>query len=66
MFKVNNKDTRTWRRSGVFIANFKHISHFVLCFIPFATMGSLMTPYEVTDRQMLVVFELLVLFHFFQ
>ena len=33
MFKVNNKDTRTtpkWRRSGVFIVNFQHISHLVL------------------------------------
>ena len=35
MFKVNNKDTRTmpfghlaiWRRSGVFIVNFEHISN---------------------------------------
>ena len=27
MFKVNNKDT------GVFIVNFKHISHFVLVFL---------------------------------
>ena len=29
MFKVNNKDTRTmsWRRSGVFIVNFEHISY---------------------------------------
>ena len=31
MFKVNNKDTRTMP-SGVFIANFEHISHFVLVF----------------------------------
>ena len=43
MCKVNNKDTRTtpklpikiperrhWRRSGVFIVNFEHISHLVL------------------------------------
>ena len=36
MFIVNNNDTRTkltltiyWRRSGVFIVNFEHISHFV-------------------------------------
>ena len=32
MFKVNNKDTpeqRHWRRSGVFIVNFEHISHLV-------------------------------------
>ena len=28
MFKVNN-----WRRSGVFIVNFKHISHLVLVFL---------------------------------
>ena len=29
MFKVNNKDTKTtpWRRFGVFIVNFEHISH---------------------------------------
>ena len=27
MFKVDNKDTRTTRRSGVFNANFEHISH---------------------------------------
>ena len=45
MFKVNNKDTRTtqglhktfrgttWRRSGVFIVNFEHISHLVLLFL---------------------------------
>ena len=48
MFKVNNKDTRTtlcskltiktperrqWRRSGVFIVNFEHISHLVLVFL---------------------------------
>ena len=36
MFKVNNKDTRTtpkWRRSGVFIVNFQHISHLVLLFL---------------------------------
>ena len=27
MFKINNKDTRTWRRSGgVFIANFEHVN----------------------------------------
>ena len=25
MFKVNNKGTRTTRRSGVFIVNFEHI-----------------------------------------
>ena len=35
MFEVNNKDTRTtpWRRSGVFIVNLEHISHFVLVFL---------------------------------
>ena len=28
MFKVNKKDTRKrWRRSNVFLVNFKHISH---------------------------------------
>ena len=46
LFKVNNRNTRTrceicskltntperrqWRRSGVFIVNFEHISHLVL------------------------------------
>ena len=30
MFKVNNKDTRTfWRRSGFSIVNFQHILHLV-------------------------------------
>ena len=33
MFKVNNKDTRMKRRSGVFIVNFEHISHLVLVFL---------------------------------
>ena len=36
MFKVNNEDTRAkrqWRRSGVFIVNFEHISHLVLVFL---------------------------------
>ena len=32
MFKVNNKNNR-WRRSGVFIVNFEHISHLFLVFI---------------------------------
>ena len=37
MLKVNNKDTRShWRRSGIFIVNFEHISHlarvFCICF----------------------------------
>ena len=29
MFKVNNKDTKMtpWRRFGVFVVNFEHISH---------------------------------------
>ena len=31
MFKVNNKDT--WRRSGIFIVNFEHISHLLIVFI---------------------------------
>ena len=32
--QVNNKDTRTTPiRSGVFIVNFEHISHFVLVFL---------------------------------
>ena len=35
MFKVNNKDTERHhrRRSGVFIVNFKYISHLVLVFL---------------------------------
>ena len=32
MFKVNNKD-KEWRRSGVVIVNFEHISHLVLVFL---------------------------------
>ena len=40
MFKVNNKDTRRrqWRRSGVFIVNFEHISHPILVF-PLLTLS---------------------------
>ena len=35
MFKVNNKKTeqRHWRRSGVCIVNFEHISHTSLVFL---------------------------------
>ena len=33
MFKVNNKDTRTTRRSVNFIINFEHVSHVVLVFL---------------------------------
>ena len=35
LFKVNDKNTRTtpWRRSGIFIVNFEHISHLVLVFL---------------------------------
>ena len=35
MFKINNKDTRKrpWRRSGIFIVNFEHISHLALVFL---------------------------------
>ena len=35
MFKVNSKDTkrRHWRRSGVFIVNFEHITHLALVFL---------------------------------
>ena len=35
MFNVNNKDTerRQWRRFGIFIVNFEHISDFVLVFL---------------------------------
>ena len=32
MFKVNNTDTRKTSRSGIFISNFEHISHFFLAF----------------------------------
>ena len=30
---INKPDQRHWRRSGVFIINFEHVSHFVLVFI---------------------------------
>ena len=38
LIKVNNRNTKTrceigWRRSGVFIVNFEHISHLVLGFL---------------------------------
>ena len=33
MFKVSNNDV--WRRSGVLIVSFEHISHFVLMFLLF-------------------------------
>ena len=33
MFKVNNKEQRHWRRSGIFIVNFEHISQLVLVFL---------------------------------
>ena len=34
MFKVNNKDTKTfWRRFGVFIDNSEHIPHLALVFL---------------------------------
>ena len=37
MFKIKDKDTRTTRRqlrrSGVFFANFEHISHLFLVFL---------------------------------
>ena len=33
MFKVNNKDTGQWRRSGVFIVNFEHISYLFKVFL---------------------------------
>ena len=32
MFKVNNKVVQ-WRRSGIFIVNFEHISHLALVFL---------------------------------
>ena len=39
MFRVNNKDTRkTPDRSGVFIVNFEHNSHFVIVF-PLLTLS---------------------------
>ena len=31
VFKVNDKDT--WRRTGIFIVNFEHISDLVLVFL---------------------------------
>ena len=37
LLKVNNRNTRSrseiWRRSGVFIVNFEHISHLDLVFL---------------------------------
>ena len=51
MFKVNNKDARTtperrhWRRSGVFIVNFKHVSHLVLVFLLLTLSRSMLTGY---------------------
>ena len=30
---INTPERRQWRRSGVFIVNFEHISHFVLVFL---------------------------------
>ena len=35
LFKANNRKTILilWRRSGAFIVNFKHISHFFLVFL---------------------------------
>ena len=33
LLKVNNRNTRTRCRSGVFIVNFEHISHLVLVFL---------------------------------
>ena len=33
MFKVNNRNTRKWRRSGIFIVNFENISHLVIVFL---------------------------------
>ena len=34
MLKVNNNDAiNQWRRSGIFIVNFEHISHLVLVFL---------------------------------
>ena len=32
MFQVNNKNPSQWRRSGVFIVNFEHISHLLSSF----------------------------------
>ena len=38
MFKINNKDRRRqWRRSGIFIVNFEHISRLFLVFLSFLT-----------------------------
>ena len=44
LLKVNNRNT--WRRSGVFIVNFEHISHLVLVFIVL-TLSRLMPTGEV-------------------
>ena len=38
MFKVNNKNIR-WRRSGVFIGNFEHISQLFQVFLVLTLLG---------------------------
>ena len=40
MFKVNDKNTRAWSRSGVFTVNYKHISHlFLVSSVSIATLN---------------------------
>ena len=43
MFKVDNK--ANWRRSGVFIFDFEHISHFFLVFLLLTLSRSLLAGY---------------------
>ena len=45
MFKVNNKDTRTTRRSAVFIVKFEHISS-VLSFNIFHSSSAFIINFE--------------------
>ena len=50
MFKVNNKDTRI-QDTGIFIVNFKHISHLVLGFLLF-TFEQINAGWVVTEDRM--------------
>ena len=57
MFRVNNKDIITWRRSGVFIVNFEHISLFVLVF-SLLTLSRLMSAGKVLVGNLRTLVEL--------
>ena len=70
LLKVNNRNTRTWweicsklttperrhwRRSGVFIVNFEHISHLVLLFLLLTLSTELPTGYRLAGQFMFTV-----------